>query len=705
MATKRKGKTIPCEGCRERKKKCSAGLPCDRCSKLGIECHYLQEVEPPRFSQIESFDSHKVKAHVQIIQACLDDMEQELKKLSMPVSPTYNTSQSQESNVIAKWKMTLREGVMSIDTNITSYAALLDQIKSMNLVLSPTLIKQPTFTLFAKDTGFLKRHLINTVIRRGHFKATLECVKNVGKRKALPSTTINTPHQNHLTIRIINLYFSCRFLAKVTFHQATFYNMFVYPYPDPESSPTVCALSAVTLTKHCRHINMVAPHDQQLILADFYFNKARQAIALQFDEPSLETMITYTQMAQYMANLLRPQEASMYLEMAVRIHRLLADTDYRFSPSVQNDTTDGISYVGQYEMFKRCYTSIVEITKIIQFIRNQRGVPLNRHRPAANTRKYQDVNPDRRMYQPIPLPDEPLATVRAVRKDVYMTQMARIVGPFFHRVRWAEDDMVPTSFLVETEEKLKHLYYTQIPPDYQLASFTFEDGLTDAEFRRRLHQDPHVDLASVSLAIMYYQSIIALYEPFLPVIPKPRVLPDFLLLQDNDVTEAAPQTQPKRKLSFVSNSSLPSPASESSPRLAPLSALSVYSARAQKITHQNAIIVVRLLEYQCTVLEACDMSVASLLCAWDILMRNSCLGMSEEDVQAYGIAEYLTKNEIQLAREYAVRSIEVLRRGCLFNEAERGLWEHYERIEKQLLDALCQTASPTAKYWEPVSCW
>ncbi|KAI8334484.1 hypothetical protein BD560DRAFT_414580 [Blakeslea trispora] len=701
MATKRKGKTNPCEGCRERKKKCSAGLPCDRCRKLGIECHYLKEVEPPKVSTVEMPDRRKLEQHVQIMQACMDDMEQELQSLGNKTL-VCNTSEPQDQNVIARWKATMREGVMSIDTNITSYAALLDQIKSLSLLLSPTLIKQPTFTLFAKDTGFLKRHILNAAIRRGHFRATLECVKNVENRKALPSPTINKQHQNQLAVRLINIYFSCRFLTKVTFHQKTFYDLFVHPYPDLESSPVVCALAAVVLTKYCTHIIAIAPHSQQLVLAEFYFNKARQSISLKFDEPSLETMITFTQMARYMTNLLRPQEANTYLDMAIRIHRILTDTDYRSPPT---DTTDSVSYACQYETFKRCYTSIQEVNKAIQFIRNQRGVPLGKHRPSNSSPQLSVIQANlsrNQLFQPTPMPDEAVHVVRAIKKDIYMSQMARIVGPFFHRVRWAEDDMVPTAFLVETEEQLKHLYYSRIPLDYQLASFISEDGLTDAEFRRRLNQHPHIDLASVSIAIMYYQSLIALYEPFLPVIPKPNILSDLAFLQD---IETPSQNQLKRKFSCVSESSLPSPASESSPKMAPLSALSVYSARAQTLTHQNAIIVVRLLEYQCTVLGACDMSIASLLCAWDILMRNSCLGMSEEDFQAYGIAEYLTKKDIQLAREYAVRSIEVLRRGCLFNEAERGLWEYYERIEKQLLDALYKTASPTAKYWEPVSCW
>ncbi|KAG1057401.1 hypothetical protein G6F42_028794 [Rhizopus arrhizus] len=86
-------------------------------------------------------------------------------------------------------------------------------------------------------------------------------------------------------------------------------------------------------------------------------------------------------------------------------------------------------------------------------------------------------------------------------------------------------------------------------------------------------------------------------------------------------------------------------------------------------------------------------------------MRNSCLGMDEDDLKASGVNNYLSAKDIELAREYAVRCIEVLRRGYLFNGAEREVFEYYERIESQLLTALCKSASPTVKYWEPVSNW
>jgi hypothetical protein len=79
--------------------------------------------------------------------------------------------------------------------------------------------------------------------------------------------------------------------------------------------------------------------------------------------------------------------------------------------------------------------------------------------------------------------------------------------------------------------------------------------------------------------------------------------------------------------------------------------------------------------------------------------------MTQEDLEETGVVNFLTANDIRIAREYAVRCLEVLRRGYMFNGAEREIWEYYESIEHQLLNALSTAAPVTAKYWEPVSTW
>ncbi|KAI8092351.1 uncharacterized protein B0P05DRAFT_568513 [Gilbertella persicaria] len=599
MATKRKGKTVPCEGCRERKKKCSAGQPCERCKKLGIHCHYLQPVSPPKTEYMEPMiDSHEIQLDIDYLQFMMNTMEREIESLR-------NQPRFIQDKTDQHWQLTLRDGKLSIDTHITSFTTLLERIK----VCAP-LLKQPTFRF--EGGVYLKRQFAHTVLRKGFFKATLECVKSVEQRRLIgsietPDIVLNKPD---LLLQLIQLYFSCRFSSRVLFHKQTFYDLFISPYPDPESSPVLCALSAAVLVRHCKHIMAIVPFDQQLGLAEYYFNKARQIVSLRFDEPCLETMAVYLHMAYYMAHLLRPQEASKYLDMAARIRHILAETLY-VHPSTP--------YAGEYETFKRLHAGLMDIVSFIQYIRNQRGVPLNkasiRDYRTKKTKPFHMVSKQR--YETTPMPDEPMPIVRAIMKDHYIECMTKVLCPYFIRVRWTEDDMIPISLLIKTETELKYAYYHHIPSSYQLSPTIFEEGLSDADFKRRLSQDERCDLVSVTLAARFYQSLIALHEPFLPVIKRPSTGMDLSLLQE----EQEETNEKKRKRTPTE-----------------LPTVSEHALRAQHTTYQSAIIVVRLLEYQCTVLNSCTIPTASLLCAWDILMRNSYLGIS--DIRD---TEYLSK--------------------------------------------------------------
>lgn len=688
---------------------------------------------------------------------------------------------SRSNNVSTNWQLTFRRnGEISINTDILSYSSLLKHIESLGTTSNIfPLVKQPTLASLSAGGGYLYRHVLCSILRKGNFKATLQCIHNVQQRQQIfmssssftaPSTLLieaenAAPNivfeKEDLALQLINAYFSCRFLHRVIFHQKTFFDMFVHKREDLESSPVVCALAAAVLTMHCKHVLAIVPFDQQLALGDYYFNKARYAVSLQFDEPSMETMITYLHMSLYKANLLRPQDANMYLEIAIRIRQILADGIYKnppqpyhnqnhniinnstyantinnvntcpttsagtylidvSSPSPKRPTKSKIlnRYLGEYETFKRLHAGFQDAVQFIQFVNNQRGVPVkstnSRNKPSIcnneNTtfqKLFQTICTE--LYDPKPMPDESRQTIRALMKERYIGLIVKAVGPFFTKVRFGEDDMIPLSFLMKTEEDLKNVYYQQIPLDYRLAPSIFEDNLDDAEFKKRLEEDGRCDVVSVTLAARYYQSLLALHEPFLPVIRRPPALIDLSLIQENAEPDSLKKKKKRKRKTPVHDSpdtvSTTFTLSSSSSSEEDEDVLSVHALRAQEVCYRCAIIVVRLLEYQCTALQACTIPIHSLLCAWDILMRNACLGMTEFDLEESGVTKYLTAKNIQLAQEYAVRCIEVLRRGYMFNGAERDIWEYYEKIESQLLTALCQSASPTAKYWEPVENW
>ena len=712
----------------------------------------MKPVAPPKLECVEAVNSQEVQHHVEVLEDIMRTMEREMYLLKLPFllkqgdessTSTAKTSVysddddfdthshkvnsmslNHKSRNAPRWQLKLGKEGFTINTDIQSYTSLLKHIEALGTTSTFfPVVKQPTLASLSAGGGYLRRHVLSSILRKGQFKATLACIQKIEQRQSRftiePATPTIVNEQPDLSLKLVNAYFSCRFLHRVVFHQKTFYEKFVNKRGDPEKSPVVCALAAAVLTMHCKHAMAIVPYDEQLSLGDYYFEKARHAVSLQFDEPCMETMIAYLYMSLYKANLLRPQEANMYLELAIRIRQLLAETTYQHPPVPIIKDTKRIGkaksfnrYMGEYETFKRLHAGFQDAIEFIQFVNNKRGVPvkntINRNTPSicTNTNEsfqklFRSICAD--IYDPKPMPDESRQTVRAIMKEHYIARIAKTVGPYFRKVRFGDQDIIPLSFLMKTEEELNHVYYQQIPLDYRLATTIFEDGLDDTEFRKRLKEDGRCDVVSVTIAARFYQSRLALHEPFLPIITRPPSIIDLSLLQETTVDEEDKQGKKRKRKKDVypTNSS----SEEDTDGDGDSSILSVHALRAQDVCYRCAIIVVRLLEYQCTILEACTIPTPSLLCAWDILMRNSCLGMTQEDLEESGVSEYLSANDIQIAREYAVRCIEVLRRGYMFNGAERGIWEYYEDIENQLMKALCKNASPTAKYWEPVSTW
>ncbi|KAI7869813.1 uncharacterized protein EV154DRAFT_128038 [Mucor mucedo] len=740
MATKRKGKTVPCEGCRERKKKCSAGQPCERCKRLGIPCQYLKPVAPPRIECVESVNSQEIQLRVQAMEDIMRAMEKEMFLLKSPLVTKQHDFQPDNAlsdegsdksivmddsksitklnnNIAAKWELQFgKDGGFSINTDIQSYTSLLRHIEALSTesAFCP-IIRQPMLASLSVGDGFLHKNMVSTVLRKGNFRITIASIQKT-QLKQIPQFIEPPPvllQQKGLSLQLVQTYFACRFLHRVIFHQATFYDLFVNNYADPESSPVVCALSAAVLTMRCKHIMNMVPYDQQMELGEYFFNKARQAVSLQFDEATIETMIVYLHMALYKSNLLRPQEAHVYLDMAIRIRQILAEDTFKHPPTSSESKSQ---YAGEYENFKRLHAGFQDAVRFIQFVNNQRGVPVkSKNRPPRQEKPFQKVFRSicAEEYKPTAMPDEPQQTVRAIMKENYLNYISGVVGPYFRRVRFGQEEMIPLSFLLKTEQDLHHVYNHKLPLEYRLSHSIFEDGLSDVEFRRRLQDDTRCDAVTVSIATRFHQSLLALHEPFLPVMKRPPVLAELSMLQE-DAPPPPPPKKRKRKskvynspgeTSLSSTHSISSSSSEDSDDYDDNEIISAHSLRAQDICHKGAITVIRLLEYQCMTLGSCTIPIASLLCAWDILIRDSCLGMTLDDLKESGASDYLTPNDIRLAREYAVRCIEVLRRGYVYNGAEREIWEHYERIEVQLLKALCTDASPTAKYWEPVSTW
>ncbi|KAI7907326.1 uncharacterized protein BX663DRAFT_495522 [Cokeromyces recurvatus] len=746
--TKRKGKTVPCEGCRERKKKCTTGQPCERCNRLGIQCYYIKSVIPPKIEYIEAAYNQQLQFHINMLEENMKILEKELYSLKLPLLveqqkyiledtnsdtdsststftsslSTYNSSMTTSKD----WKLTFnKDGSISINTDIQSHSNLLNYIKTFSTI--QVINRQPTLPVI----GYLKRNGLSSIIRKGSYLATVQSIQNQSQQQQhynnisqlsvsqplfslsflnLPETSrVNDKvpsilyERKELSLELINTYFSCCFLNHVIFHQKTFYDMFIKDPSDLETSPVVSALCAIILVIHCKHIMAIVPYDQQFALGEYYFNKARSFISIQFDEPTLETMITYLLMSLYKGKILQPKASYMYLDMAIRIRQILIETVYRQPHvSLENNCRSG-----EYETFVRLHAAFLDATQFIQFINNQRGIPLNRNTgggpKAPMTLDNEKKSFLRSFYLACQdfclsraLPDETQEIKRAIMREYYIGRMSKTMHPYLIRVRFSDDDCIPLSFIKDIERDINRLYYQQIPKENQLNSTIFEDGIHEIEFKRRMKEDKRSNPDSVSLAAQYFQCLIALYEPYLPILPvSPTLTHHLLTIQglpiEHDMLQNPNNNKRKRNVMMdeqdVSSYDL-----------------LAHTLRAQAICYKSAIQVVRLLDYQSTVLGTCTISSANLLCAWDILIRNSCLAMTEKEIEEeIRIKKFLSIQEVRLSREYALRCIEIFRRGYMFNSAEKEIWAYYEAVAKQLSSTLCQPTPSTATYWEPAS--
>lgn len=661
----------------------------------------MKPVAPPKIECLDSVQGQQVQLHVEVLEDIMRTMERELYLLKS--RSLIKTTADNNSNTITtfsdeefdtntptdpiqipahQWQLIFNSnGGLTVHTDIQSYTNLLNHIEAFNTQLNYChIVKQPTLASLSTGGGYLHRHMISSILRKGSYKATLACIQ---RARTIRWKIENVPKLD-LSLRLVETYFSCRFLHRVIFHQRTFYDLFIN-VNNPETSPVVCALSAAVLTMHCKHVLNIVPYKDHMSLGEYYFEKARLAISKQFDEPNMETMVTYLHLSMYQANLLRPQEASMYLEMAVRIRQILADEVYSKLDTKKRKSPPN-KLMREYEMFQRLNAGFRDTVQFIQFINNQRGIPIKK---SSAKDHIQTVCSCDVYYEPTPMPDENKEIVRAIMKEQYIGLIAKVVGPYFSRVRFGQDDLIPLSFLLKTEEDLKQVYYKQIPLEYQLAPSIFEDGIGDVEFKRRLNEEGRCDVVSVTLAARFHQSLVAIHEPFLPVMTKrTRILEEQANGYDSPTLG-----------SLSSSNTLSSDEEEEEEEEEEQGVLSVHTLRAQEVCFKSSMAVVQLLEYQCTELEACTIPIPSLLCAWDNLIRNSCLGMTETELK--GVHEYLTERDIQVSRSYALRCMDIVRKGYLFHGAERGIWEYYEEIEQQLIKAMKVNRKSTVKYWEP----
>ncbi|RUS13829.1 hypothetical protein BC937DRAFT_94710, partial [Endogone sp. FLAS-F59071] len=74
-------KTNPCEACRDHKRKCSMGVPCERCRSLGLECIYIVTKPPDDEEYFQIAANLQARAEFEQLRQQMDNMEIEIERL------------------------------------------------------------------------------------------------------------------------------------------------------------------------------------------------------------------------------------------------------------------------------------------------------------------------------------------------------------------------------------------------------------------------------------------------------------------------------------------------------------------------------------------------------------------------------------------------------------------------------------------------
>lgn len=711
--------------------------PSQRCRRLGIECHYLKPAAPPDLEYVEMVNSREMESQISELEVMLKTMESEMQKVhqssawlqqpitllhsgrkteaaerklsesnsstssvisdnaststdATPTSPTSPTSPETPSPssppqplttqpLVAdhhqlvpiktdrrrksnddpiRWRLRLGPYGLCIETDIRTVEDLSRKVVQLADWSGPMLYKQPMDT----DPHILPRYVLFTGVRQSQFRAIRQCITAAEHNTATVPTTYQNPN---VALELLQAFFACQFYRVVAMHRGVFYSLFVDP-SDPEASPAVSALCAAILTMRCRHVSRIIPPEAQVPLQRRFAQNARDYV--NFDEPTIETLFTYIYLARCYINLLRPEQAAKYLDLAIRIRYFVVD-QYVEHGDVRKLRSNVCPK--EWEFLKRMHWELYSISANLDFQQNRRGIPATKRtapsQPSMSS-VLRETAPLSLLFA-TPQMDESERTARSIAKDKFGYLIHEKLHQYLRLTRCQPDSSIPLELLISTEKAINTHYHKDLPESFRLPLNIFETGLNDEEFRERLAHQPNCDAASVALAIQYHQALIAIYETFLPPLPAAFRGKSFLLGGGNHAQQISnPEDIEKER--------------------------SMHTMRALETCYRSSVIIVRLMEYGVCYLPdaSCGIIMPCLMTAWDIHIRNACLGVVDPE-QA---SAHVPSRVVRTSRDYILRCIQLLRKGCFYNAAERPMWEHHQAMESELLQAMFSTQPFTA---------
>jgi hypothetical protein len=634
----------------------------------------------------------------------------------------YQLPDNDDATSEQEWTLTMTKGGLKIQTDITNIQELARQIQSIATQLqqvdAPPMYSLPVGLEGLSNTLLLKfgkRAWMK--ILEGNRKALHRCVIFM-QDQVLPDVNriqLDTPHiSSDMVIKLLQVYFSCQHLKDLAVHRTAFTE--AYFQPNNIRAP-VYAMCAYVSTLRCKHVLRLVPYESQLMYGEYYFSRAREMFSEQFDDVTLEAYCTLTFMAAYKLNLMRPSEGENYLSMAKRIGQtLLSEYSHPGGTSVDGLNVRSFKLNAQAEMFKR----LMRLCNHLNFM-----LFLLKHPPKVHNAAHQDYR--YKMANAVKLPkadkfrsihggvhprslllsycaNESKSELRYIQQSKYLAQLKEVIHNVMENFNTHFTGPVPSSYMIATfrafEQNIRNWYQQTLPKELQLALPLFDDTISNTALLDAVKIERMRDSVPLMLLIEYYHEYMVIAKRFLPRLSQ--------YDQTNlNMTVFQDEFDPHHKYNDHKPARSPGKAEKRRQKLRhiieefqldwteeelhdfyhqQLGVPQQFQIDAQDKCTRAANMAVRLLEQLTNSNFSCHFHLPTLMCAWDIHLRNSRLGHHKVHEPDGQVDPQVTRQ----ARQNLVRCLTIMQRGYLYNSAERELWKHYQLMEQELMQELSQ---------------
>ncbi|KAI8070463.1 hypothetical protein BC940DRAFT_296155 [Gongronella butleri] len=187
-----------------------------------------------------------------------------------------------------------------------------------------------------------------------------------------------------LTRTIYDAYVNCEHMNHIHIHTPTFERLFCPPSMNSGEttdalsiSPALLALCAVACTSNCKHLYTIVPVGQRMKMGAFFADEARAKVIDMFDEPTLETLTTYTMLSLYKLRRADDADCEFFATMAERISPLVKEHLPR-RPSEIDTVFDDLSMdpqdilvEGLHAHYDRVAFQLGKVQQIVAFHKHQ----------------------------------------------------------------------------------------------------------------------------------------------------------------------------------------------------------------------------------------------------------------------------------------------------------------------------------------------